>query len=90
MKSSRLFLSILCGCILAVPNVLGAPAEVAYCSNSVESEKAVSKSAINVKSEIAPLKKVWIRKDSHKRSWSCRNSHCRTFDLYEFRRYCTL
>lgn len=62
MKSSRLFLSILCGCILAVPNVLGAPTEVAYCSNSVESEKAVSKSAINVKSEIAPLKKVLLHR----------------------------
>lgn len=62
MKSSRLFLSILCGCILAVPNVLGVPVEATYCSKSVEAEKFVSKSAINVKSEIAPLKKVLLHR----------------------------
>lgn len=62
MKSSRLFLSIICGCVLAFSNSLGTSAHAFSANDSVEVDKKVSQSSINVKSEIAPLKKVLLHR----------------------------
>lgn len=62
MKSSRLFLSILCGFVLAFSNSLVTSAHTFSANDSVEVDKKVSQSSINVKSEIAPLKKVLLHR----------------------------
>lgn len=63
MKSSRLFLSVLCGCILAFSSSLSAGAVISSSpADTSPSDKHVFQSSINVKSEIAPLKKVLLHR----------------------------
>lgn len=62
MKSSRLFLSILCGSILSFSNSFIPTIDALSPAGFVEVDKQVSQSSINVKSEIAPLKIVLLHR----------------------------
>ena len=62
MKSSRLFLSILCGSMLSFSNSFMPTIDALSPVGSVEVDKQVSQSSINVKSEIAPLKIVLLHR----------------------------